>query len=225
MRHSSRARTRGGKRPASLARSISHSGCGIAADDGGGEQHGVISDCEGDRLQASDAEVGALDLRPRQQLLRRAFGDDAPFLEHVGAAASHAIAIATFCSTSSTAMPSALMRRMAANMSCTMQRRRGRARARRAAAAAAAPSARGAIATICCWPPESSPAGLVELLARAPETARAPRRATRAAAPWPPAGSCRARGSRARVMPVKRRRPSGTMRDARLAEAVRRQRA
>ena len=39
MRHSSFARTRGGKRPASFARSISHSGCGIAADERGGKQH------------------------------------------------------------------------------------------------------------------------------------------------------------------------------------------
>ncbi len=73
------------------------------------------------------AEVGALDLGPREEGLRLAFADDAAFLEHVGPV-GNSIAIATFCSTSSTAMPSSLMRRTAASMAPTIERRKAERR-------------------------------------------------------------------------------------------------
>src|SRR5215217_4219491 len=83
MRQSSLARTRGGKRPASLARSISHSGCGKLPTMVVGNSMCVVSGMR--EKVGSDAEVGALDLGPREQVVRLAFGDDTAFLEDVRA--------------------------------------------------------------------------------------------------------------------------------------------
>src|SRR5882757_7456049 len=103
MRHSSRARTRGGKRPASLSRSISQSGCGklptmvvgnnmglppsrlkeAGAPSGGSERSergGILLSPE---LVRSSAEIGTLDFGSREQLAGRAGRDDAAFFDHV----------------------------------------------------------------------------------------------------------------------------------------------
>src|SRR3954447_25513669 len=84
MRQSSLARTRGEKRPASLARSISHSGCGKLPTMVVGNSMDVVSGNAEEKARASDAEVGALDLGPREQLVGLAFGNDTTFLEDVG---------------------------------------------------------------------------------------------------------------------------------------------
>ena len=119
-------------------------------------------------------------------------------------------ASATFCSTSSTATPSPWMRSIIANIVCTMSGDKPSDGSSSSSSRGCAISAR-AIATICCCPPDSAPAGRVELLGqRGKQRAYAlERRAARRACFRDVAAEHR--GSRARSCAVNRRRPSGTM--------------
>ena len=145
------------------------------------------------------------------ELARRAFGDDPALVQHVGRVAP---ARAPWRHSAPPAAPRrrrALTSRIDPEHLAARSSARGRARARRAAGSAAAPSAPGRS------PP--SAAGRRRACRRArrsrssstgkerADAGAATRRASRA----PRRGSCRARGSPARVRPVNRRRPSGTM--------------
>src|SRR5450432_1179556 len=81
IRHNSFARTRGGKRPASLARSISHSGWGKLPTMVVGNS--MVLCLRFEYSQSLDAEIGALDFGACQQGPRFAFGHDTAFFEHI----------------------------------------------------------------------------------------------------------------------------------------------
>ena len=96
---------------------------------------------------------------------RAAFGDDAALLEHIGAVRDAPAPSRRSARPAARRCPAALMRRIASNMSCTIGGARpsdgSSSSSRRGRAISARP-----IATICCWPPDSSPAGLRELGSR-----------------------------------------------------------
>ena len=130
---------------------------------------------------------------------------------------------ATFCSTSSTATPSALMRRMLSNTSTTTVGREARATARRAARRRGRAMSARAIATICCWPPDSVSARCSSLPVSIGNSAHDVLERLLAAAPWHWRDSCRVRDFRAPSSSANRRAPSGTMAMPFGAEAMRRQ--
>ena len=102
------------------------------------------------------------------------------------------------------------MRRMASKTSCTISGDRpsdgSSSSSRRGRAISARP-----IATICCCPPDSSPAACASLASSAGNRAQHGGQRLRAAALSPPAGRLPISRFSSTVMPVNRRRPSGTM--------------
>ena len=117
--------------------------------------------------------------------------------------------MATFCSTSSIVMPSALMRRNAANRSCTTSGDRPSDGSSSNSSFGRDISAR-ATATICCWPPDSDAAAAFSLAFNAGNNASACSSELERCARAPGSRLPSSRFS-STLMVANSRRPSGTM--------------